>query len=219
MRKIRRHLLADETGFTLAEMMVAITVMIVVFFALHNIFSMSLRVFSFGNDKVEAVENARLGVERMERELRGAYSYDKSNASASDDHLFFNLSSPGSAAMPGSTQMTFGNELTSDMKLTCPSTGTCEFFTYKLTQPNSGAACTAAPCTLRRVNSSSASATGDALVESVALNGLSFSYFRADGTAVTANEGEIERVQVRLNVNVDGRTQVLTTNVDLRNRL
>ena len=35
-------------------------IMIAVMFALYSIFDMSLRVFRFGNDKVEAVENARL---------------------------------------------------------------------------------------------------------------------------------------------------------------
>ena len=51
--------------------------MLTVLFALYSIFDMSLRVFGFGSDKVEAVENARLGLEKMERELRGAYPYDK----------------------------------------------------------------------------------------------------------------------------------------------
>ena len=36
-------------------------IMIVVFFALYSIFDMSLRVFSFGNNKVEAMESARVG--------------------------------------------------------------------------------------------------------------------------------------------------------------
>ena len=34
---------------------------------------MSLKVFSFGNNKVEAVESARVGLEKMEREIRQAY--------------------------------------------------------------------------------------------------------------------------------------------------
>lgn len=51
--------------------------MITVMFALYSIFDMSLRVFSFGNDKVEAVESARIGMSKMEREIRAAYPYDK----------------------------------------------------------------------------------------------------------------------------------------------
>ena len=53
-------------------MMITIVIMIVVFFALHSIFDMSLRVFSYGNNKAEAMENARLGLEKMEREIRQA---------------------------------------------------------------------------------------------------------------------------------------------------
>ncbi len=50
--------------------------MIVVLSALYSVFDMSLRVFSFGNDKVEAVESARVGMEKMEREIRAAYPVD-----------------------------------------------------------------------------------------------------------------------------------------------
>jgi prepilin-type N-terminal cleavage/methylation domain-containing protein len=69
--------LREEGGFTLPEMLVTIMIMIAVLFALYSIFDMGMRVFSFGNDKVEAVENARLGLEKMERELRDAYPYNK----------------------------------------------------------------------------------------------------------------------------------------------
>ena len=69
---VKERFLKEERGFTLTEMMVTIMIMIVVFFALYSIFDMSLRVFSFGNNKVEAVENARLGLEKMEREIRAA---------------------------------------------------------------------------------------------------------------------------------------------------
>ena len=51
-------------------MMVTVLVMIVVMFALYSIFDMGLRVFSFGNNNVEATESARLGLEKMEREIK-----------------------------------------------------------------------------------------------------------------------------------------------------
>lgn len=47
--------------------------MLTVMFALYSIFDMGIRVFSFGNNKVEAVQNARVGLEKMERETRAAY--------------------------------------------------------------------------------------------------------------------------------------------------
>ena len=56
---VRARFLKEERGFTLTEILVTIIIMIVVFFALYSIFDMSLRVFSFGNNKVEAVESAR----------------------------------------------------------------------------------------------------------------------------------------------------------------
>jgi Tfp pilus assembly protein PilV len=73
-RRVRRRRVAlrDEDGFTFPEVLVATTLMVVVLFALYSIFDMSIRVFSFGNDKTEAVENARLGLERMEREIKGS---------------------------------------------------------------------------------------------------------------------------------------------------
>ncbi len=68
-----RRVPREEGGFTLPEILVTIMIMLVVMFALYSIFDMSIRVFGFGNDKVEAVENARLGLERIERDLRAAY--------------------------------------------------------------------------------------------------------------------------------------------------
>lgn len=74
---MRERLLKDQSGFTLVEVLVAMMLMLTVMFALYSIFDMSLRVFSFGNDKVEASENARIGLARMEREVRAAYPQDK----------------------------------------------------------------------------------------------------------------------------------------------
>ncbi len=89
----------EEGGFTLPEVLVATTLMVAVLFALYSIFDMSIRVYSFGNDKVEAVENARLGLERMEREIRAAYPYDKASG---QNHLFWNPGFPATGAIPPS---------------------------------------------------------------------------------------------------------------------
>ena len=89
----------EEDGFTLSEVLVAMTMMIMVLFALYSIFDMSIRVFSFGNDKTEAVQNARLGLEKMEREIRAAYPYDKP---AGRDHLLWSPGSPATGAIPPS---------------------------------------------------------------------------------------------------------------------
>ena len=76
---MRERLLKEENGFTLPEVLVAMVMMVTVIFALYAIFDMSLRVFSFGNDKVEAVENARVGLTKMEREVRAAYPENRAN--------------------------------------------------------------------------------------------------------------------------------------------
>src|SRR5829696_3685085 len=108
---MKERVLTDERGFSLVEMLVTIVIMIVVLFALYGIFDMSLRVYAFGNNKAEAMESARLGVEKMEREIRGAYKYD---SGASQNHLFFTTASPTTAlAVPPTTvtQLTFGNDM------------------------------------------------------------------------------------------------------------
>ena len=70
-------LLKDDRGFTLTEMLVTIIIMVVVFSALSSVLEMSLKVFSFGNNKVEAVETSRVALEKMEREIRQAYVYER----------------------------------------------------------------------------------------------------------------------------------------------
>ena len=225
---LKERFLAEERGFTLPEVLVTMLMMITVLFALYSIFDMSLRVFSFGNDKVEAVENARLGLEKMEREIRAAYPLDAANNNL---YLFFSAtdptqtnSSPTTApppAMPTYSSITFGNELNasgaSADKIDCPSIGNCEYITYKL----SGSGSTR---TLLRNNTSTgllSGSSGEPVVEFVdGASGLTFTYLKDDGTAATT-EPEIARVRINLKIRVPGAmdgTQVLTTEVDLRNR-
>src|SRR5215216_3542586 len=126
-----RRLLREEGGFTLPELLVSMMMMLAVMFALYSIFDMSLRVFSFGNDKVEAVENARLGMEKMSRELRAAYPYDKVKDTPTDTllpHLFWSPGSPTTAAVPTSNSITFGNDRNGNHKVDVPS----EQITYSL---------------------------------------------------------------------------------------
>jgi prepilin-type N-terminal cleavage/methylation domain-containing protein len=224
----RGCLLREERGFTLTEMMITTVIWLIVLFALYSLFDMSIRAFSFGNNKVEAVENARLGLEKMEREIRQAYKVD-SSADPAQNHLFFNMTSPQTplSVPPTSvSQLTFGNELNdseTSKKIECPNPdGDCEYITYKLTDHASNAPCTASPCTLRRFNTTDPGAPGDPVVENVTLNGLTFTFYRSDGST-PANEGEIGKVLVSLNIAVNPSTnytatQTLATEIDLRNR-
>lgn len=185
-----RRMVKDQRGFTLAEVLVAMVMMLTVMFALYSIFDMSLRVFSFGNDKVEAVENARIGLERMEREIRAAYPYDKA---AGNDTLL---------ATHESSEITFGNDTNGDRKVTD------EEITYDLSTDSP-------PALLRNENPVS---------EYVKEDGLEFQYFRfdEDGSKVEVPSGEDEEdikiVRITLEINVEGRSQTLTTDVALRNR-
>ncbi len=201
---VKERLLREEEGFTLPEVLVTMMVMIVVLFALYSIFDMGLRVFSFGNDKVEAVENARLGLEKMEREIRAAYPYDKTDASTTNDYLF-------PAGGFTSSSVTFGNELNGDYRVD----SSTEQITYSL----SGGS----PATLLR--------NGQPVVEYVqevdASDGdtipLTFEYRNAAGATVTS-EADIQMVRIKLEVAVDRGiqeepvTQILKTDVALKNR-
>ena len=223
---IKARFLKEERGFSLPEMLVTIVIMMIVFFALYSVFDMSVRAFSYGNNKVEAVESARLGLDKMEREIRAAYPV------GSDRHLFFDdnalpASSPPQG-MPTFDQITFGNELGDEGQgngtIEC---GTpCEYITYKLTDDvgGSSAACTASPCDLRRVNSADPTAPGAPVVDNAVFpGGLDFAYFQSDGITPATTEGEIRKVRVSLEIMVAPGTknsakQRLTTEIDLRNR-
>ena len=130
-----RRLLREEDGFTLTEMLVTTMVMLMVMFALYSIFDMSIRVFAFGNDKVEAVENARLGLDKMARELRGAYPADRVNGNT---NLFWNEGAPGTALAappPETGPITFGNDRNGNRRIYDPATGVLdsgEQITYRL---------------------------------------------------------------------------------------
>lgn len=193
---IKERLFREESGFTLTEALVAMVLMLTVMLALYSIFDMSLRVFSFGNDKVEAVENARLGMENMEREIRAAYPYDKING---DDYLFPNFSTDPSY------KITFGNDVQGatstdppDRKIIVPDEEISYYFSSgKLIRSQAGGA--------------------SSVAEPVPSGGLDFAYLKSDGTAA-ATEAEVEMIRVKLTIEVDGRTQTLTTDVALRNR-
>lgn len=195
-RRFLRRFIREEGGFTLVEVMVTMLLMLVVMFALYSIFDMSLRVFGFGNDKTEATENARLGLERMEREIRAAYPYNKV-ASPADEKLF---------ATWTASQITFGNDLNGSRAV-----DSNETITYRRG---------ADPTTLIRESN----AASEPVVEYV--DGLTFEYLNRSGATVpsgAANEKNIYVVRISLTTKVDRSladptTQTLSTDVALRNR-
>jgi hypothetical protein len=197
--------------------------MIVVLFALYGIFDMGMRTFSFGNNKVEAVENARLGLEKMAREIRGAYPYDQTNTTTPDTHLF----DPGTWT---DTQIKFGNDLDGNYKVQCPNTSTppkCEIISYQVYQPDPDKP----KYSLGRVNS--VAGTLQPVIDNVDYvsptnTGLKFTYFKSDGITEVPPGGDetaqkqIAMVRIELRIKVDkgfkDATQTLKTDVALMNR-
>jgi prepilin-type N-terminal cleavage/methylation domain-containing protein len=199
--------LKGEEGFTLPEMMV--TIMIMVLFALYSIFDMSMKVFSFGNDKVEAAENARIGLAKMAREIRAAYPYDKG---AGQDHLLWSPGYPTTGAIPPSDRISFGNDLGTGNRVIDPNT---EAITYSLNGST----------LYRTVGTGSPQPVVEHIrpddpQTAVYDGGLEFEYLTSSGTdIVTAtSEAEVEIVRITLAVDKNGRIQELTTDVNLRNR-
>jgi len=191
MKKLRDRWLSDESGFTLPELLVTMLMMLTVMFALYSIFDMSIRVFSFGNDKVEAVENARLGLERMEREIRAAYPY-----SEGDDELL-------KTADP--REIRFGNNTDNTPGVTIPT----EEIVYTLSSSE--------PYTLLR-RSPSNDIIADPVVEFVEEDGLTFTYLESGNPdALASTNSEIKIVRITLEIVVDESTQTLETDVYLRN--
>ena len=215
-----RRLLREEGGFSLTEMLVTMVVMLTVMFALYSIFDMSIRVFAFGNDKVEAAESARLGLDKMARELRSAYPADRVNGNT---RLFWTESAPGAlpaptAPPPATGPITFGNDLNGNRRIYDPVTGNLdsrEQITYRL----SGS-------TLQR--RASPAVNWDPVVANVQdVDGdgqaITFTYLDENGNTVGAASA-IRTVRVKLEIEVNrgvGRkdaTQTLQTDVTLRNR-
>lgn len=212
--------LREEAGFTLVEMLVTMMIMIIVLFALYSIFDMSIRVFSLGNDKVEATENIRLGTERMEREIRAAYPVDRINGL---QHVFFTPGSPTVPTRPGPQTITLGNDLSSPGIPPNRRVDPSEEITYELREsqdlnnacPTTG---TGGVCSL--VRRQGATGAFRPVADYVVPNGLTFEYLRGNLAATDpAGDGtDTGLVRIKLVVNKDGRRQVLTTDVDLRNR-
>ena len=215
-KKAKERFLEEEDGFTLVEALVTMMMMVLVMLALYSIFDMSVKVFSLGNDKIKAVENARQGLEKMEREIRAAYPYPNSETPP-ENTLFKNWEA---------NKITFLNKLTGDGKILCPAPSPkpspeCEVITYSVYKPSGGNT-----YALGRANSYGGNR--QALIEFVnrtspASTGLSFKYFAENGSEISPDgtESEIARVRIQLETKVPGdppRTQVLTTEVDLRNR-
>jgi type II secretory pathway component PulJ len=195
-----------EGGFTLIEVLVAAAMMFAVLFALYAVFDVSVRAFGYGGDRVEAVGNARLAMDRMEREIRAAYPYDQTT-DPPRRYLFLDPLNPTEPTVPAATRIAFGNESTGDRKIVAS-----EVIGYYLSGHD-----------LKRSKGGSV----QTLLDSVATDGLRFTPCRRvedcpPAVAVT-DEAEIRLLRIELAVEVERRgedpaRQRLATDVYLRNR-
>ena len=62
----------SNTGFTLVEILITITIFVLVSIAVFNLFSFSQRFYSQGTIRAELLQNGRVILERMAREIRQA---------------------------------------------------------------------------------------------------------------------------------------------------
>ncbi len=185
-----KRLLREESGFTLPEMLVTMVIMLTVLFALYNIFDMGIRVFRSGSDKVEAVENARLGLEKMEREIRAAYPYNKAGGNTT--------------LLPGfsSSSITFGNDLNGNRIIDT----TNEQITYSLSGGSP-------PALLRNGQSTSEFVKANGLTFQYLDKNNNTTNTESNITRVRISlDVEVDRGSF------GKRTQTLTTDVALRNR-
>ena len=194
---------ADEAGFTLPEALVAVVMTAAVLLALYAVFDAGVRVFGAGRDQAEAVQSARLGLTRMEREIRAAYPRDKA---AGDARLLTDL---------GEDRLSFFNDLNGNRRTVVPATG--------LAEPGEGISYTpgagGAPLRNGRLLVGPA---GDVDGDGRA---LTFGYLDANGDPVPGgDEEDVALVRVELEILVDDATggeparRVLRTSVALRNR-
>ena len=192
-----------EDGFTLPEALVAVVMTAAVLLALYAVFDASVRHFAAARGNAEAAQAARLGLARMEREIRAAYPRDKAGGDAT---LLTNF---------GEERLAFGNDLDGNRTTLNPATGLAdskERISYTL-----GAG--GAPL---RNGGLLVGTAGDIDGDGRA---LTFEYFDANGDpVVTGDEADVYLVRIELEVSADTAAggepveRVLRTAVALRNR-
>ena len=174
-----RRLSGRQEGFTLPEALVAMVRTAAVLLALYAVFDTSVRIVGAARGNAEA---ARLGLARMEREIRAAYPRDRAGGDAT---LLANF---------GEERLDFGNDLNGNCKTFDPATG--------LVEPGEGISYTldtrGAPLRNGRLLIGSA---GDIDGDGRA---LTFEYFDANGDpVVTGDEADVYLVSIELEVSTD----------------
>ena len=187
----------------MSEVLVAMVMMAVILFALYAMFDASVRIFGAGREKAGAAQAARLGLARMEREIRAAYPQDRPNG---NETLLSDFTQE---------RLTFGNDQNGNRRTLDPATGTLEAddrISYTLNGNGDP---------LRngvRLVESAGDVDGDG-------RALNFEYLDSNGNpVVSGSEKDVALVRIELEISAGsdagGRPveQTLATVVALRNR-
>ncbi|HLC38950.1 MAG TPA: prepilin-type N-terminal cleavage/methylation domain-containing protein [Patescibacteria group bacterium] len=68
--KTRRNLKFNQAGFSLMELLVAITVSLLILGSIYTVYAVSQKSYKTGSAQTDLTQNARIGLERISRELR-----------------------------------------------------------------------------------------------------------------------------------------------------
>jgi type IV pilus assembly protein PilW len=192
-----------DAGFTLAELLAAMAVGLLVLAAGGFAFQVGGGTLSRGSDQAEAQQNARWALERMSQEIRGA-GYDPTGIPPNFN--FTAVSAPAATSLI--LQSDFNGNGLLDAPGACDPSATTERVSYRLVGSE-----------LRRATDPPANAC-----ESVVVGGvqqLTFSYFDMSGSPTT-NPALVRSVEVtvRLRPETGGLQPVVTLSdrVRLRNR-
>lgn len=82
-------------GFTLVELMTVVTIFTLIFAAMFGVLTMGRKSWQIGTAQVEAQQQARIAMDAMLRELRGASSVDQSTFSGGVSDGIIRFSSRG----------------------------------------------------------------------------------------------------------------------------
>lgn len=201
---------ADERGFTLAEVLVTILLMVLVLFALYSIFDTTLRVLGQGQDGVKAAQDARAALSRMEREIRAANRAVTGGAlidtaSSNSDQISF-CSTLGDEASPGAcTNISYG--VNSNNELVRAENGNAPQVLASLGEEDASAGIPADSCDPSTASGGPEGSGGC----------LEFRYFDSVGAGTDFPDTDTSMVRIGMVVEQDSRKQILITNVALRN--
>ena len=80
-------LLRDERGFSLVEILAVLPLMLLVFFAIFQLYNVSVREQSRGDARVRGIINQKNGLERISRELRDSVAVKYQNSEVIDAQI------------------------------------------------------------------------------------------------------------------------------------